>query len=177
MASTLSDFHSAMTAGIAALRGPLHGGANEAAMALISRFRTPDEAEQALLEMLARRELIMGFGHRVYRHSDPRSPVVQRWARRLAATAEQERQYAVAQRIEAVMRREKGLFPNLDFYSALLFHNCGIPTPLFTPVFVISRVAGWAAHFIEQRENNRLIRPTADYTGPPPRPLPSTTRE
>jgi 2-methylcitrate synthase len=177
VASTLSDFHSAMTAGIAALRGPLHGGANEAAMGLISRFRTPDEAEQALREMLARRELIMGFGHRVYRHSDPRSPVVQRWARRLAATAEQERQYAVAQRIEAVMRREKGLFPNLDFYSALLFHNCGIPTPLFTPVFVISRVAGWAAHFIEQRENNRLIRPTADYTGPPPRPLPSTTRE
>ena len=177
VASTLSDFHSAMTAGIAALRGPLHGGANEAAMGLISRFRTPDEAEQALLEMLARRELIMGFGHRVYRHSDPRSPVVQRWARRLTATAEQERQYAVAQRIEAVMRREKGLFPNLDFYSALLFHNCGIPTPLFTPVFVISRVAGWAAHFIEQRENNRLIRPTADYTGPPPRPLPSTTRE
>jgi 2-methylcitrate synthase len=174
VASTLSDFHSAMTAGIAALRGPLHGGANEAAMGLISRFRTPDEAEQALLEMLARRELIMGFGHRVYRHSDPRSPVVQRWARRLAATAEQERQYAVAQRIEAVMRREKGLFPNLDFYSALLFHNCGIPTPLFTPVFVISRVAGWAAHFIEQRENNRLIRPTADYTGPQPRPLPRT---
>ena len=174
VASTLSDFHSAMTAGIAALRGPLHGGANEAAMALIDRFRTPDEAERALLEMLARRELIMGFGHRVYRHSDPRSPVVQRWARRLAAGAEQERQYAVAQRIEAVMRREKGLFPNLDFYSALLFHNCGIPTPLFTPVFVLSRVAGWAAHFIEQRENNRLIRPTADYTGPQPRPLPQT---
>ena len=177
VASTLSDFHSAMTAGIAALRGPLHGGANEAAMALIARFRTPDEAERAVLEMLARRELIMGFGHRVYRHGDPRSPVVQRWAQRLATTAGQERQYAVAQRIEAVMRREKGLFPNLDFYSALLFHNCGIPTPLFTPVFVISRVAGWAAHFIEQRENNRLIRPTADYTGPPPRPLPSPAGE
>ena len=176
VASTLSDFHSAMTAGIAALRGPLHGGANEAAMALIDRFGSPDEAEQALLGMLSRRELIMGFGHRVYRDSDPRSPVVQQWARRLAGTEAQQRQLAVAQRIEAVMRREKGLFPNLDFYSALLFHNCGIPTPLFTPVFVISRVAGWAAHFIEQRENNRLIRPSAAYTGPEPRPLPPTSR-
>ena len=174
VASTLSDFHSAIVAGIAALRGPLHGGANEAAMELIARFRTPDEAERELLEMLARRELVMGFGHRVYRHSDPRSPIAQQWAQRLATTDEQRRQYAVAQRIEAVMRREKGLFPNLDFYSALLFHNCGIPTALFTPVFVISRVAGWAAHYLEQRENNRLIRPTADYTGPQPRPLPRT---
>ena len=172
VASTLSDFHSAMTAGIAALRGPLHGGANEAAMALIERFHDPGEAERALLKMLGRRELVMGFGHRVYRESDPRSPVVKRWAERLAASGEQRRQFAVAQRIEAVMRREKGLFPNLDFYSALLFHNCGIPTPLFTPLFVISRVAGWAAHYLEQRDNNRLIRPTAAYTGPPPRTLP-----
>ena len=172
VASTLSDFHSAMTAGIAALRGPLHGGANEAAMALIERFANPDDAERALLDMLRRRELVMGFGHRVYRESDPRSPVVKQWAERLATTGEQRRQFAVAQRIEAVMRREKGLFPNLDFYSALLFRNCGIPTPLFTPLFVISRVAGWAAHYLEQRENNRLIRPTAVYTGPAPRPLP-----
>ena len=174
VASTLSDFHSAMTAGIAALRGPLHGGANEAAMALIERFHAPDEAERVVLEMLARRELIMGFGHRVYRDSDPRSPVVEEWAQRLAATPEQKLQFAVAQRIETVMRRAKGLFPNLDFYSALVFHFCGIPTPMFTPVFVISRVAGWAAHFIEQRENNRLIRPTADYTGPEPRPFPGS---
>ena len=174
VASTLSDFHSAMTAGIAALRGPLHGGANEAAMALIERFHAPDEAERVVLEMLARRELIMGFGHRVYRDSDPRSPVVKEWAQRLAATPEQKLQFTVAQRIETVMRGAKGLFPNLDFYSALVFHFCGIPTPLFTPVFVISRVAGWAAHFIEQRENNRLIRPTADYTGPEPRPLPES---
>ena len=174
VASTLSDFHSAMTAGIAALRGPLHGGANEAAMALIERFHAPDEAERVVLEMLARRELIMGFGHRVYRDSDPRSPVVKEWAQRLAATPEQKLQFMVAQRIEAVMRGAKGLFPNLDFYSALVFHFCGIPTPLFTPVFVISRVAGWAAHFIEQCENNRLIRPTAHYTGPEPRPLPGS---
>ena len=172
VASTLSDFHSAMTAGIAALRGPLHGGANEAAMALIERFDGPDQAERSLLGMLARRELVMGFGHRVYRDSDPRSPVVKRWARRLAVTGRQQRQFAVAERIEAVMRREKGLFPNLDFYSALLFSNCGIPTPLFTPLFVISRIAGWAAHYVEQRRNNRLIRPTAAYTGPAPRPLP-----
>ena len=172
VASTLSDFHSAMTAGIAALRGPLHGGANEAAMALIERFPDPGEAERALLEMLGRRELVMGFGHRVYRESDPRSPVVKRWAERLAESGAQRRQLAVAQRIETVMRREKGLFPNLDFYSALLFHNCGVPTPLFTPLFVISRVAGWAAHYLEQRDNNRLIRPTAAYTGPPPRPFP-----
>lgn len=171
VASTLSDFHSAMTAGIAALRGPLHGGANEAAMALIERFANPDEAERTLLAMLRRRELVMGFGHRVYRESDPRSPVVKQWAQRLAATDAQQRQFAVAQRIEAVMRREKGLFPNLDFYSALLFHNCGIPTPLFTPLFVISRVAGWSAHYLEQRADNRLIRPTAAYTGPAPRPL------
>lgn len=176
VASTLSDFHSAMTAGIAALRGPLHGGANEAAMALIERLHDPDEAERTLLEMLARRELVMGFGHRVYRESDPRSPVVKRWAERLAASGEQRRQFAVAQRIEAVMRREKKLFPNLDFYSALLFHNCGIPTPLFTPLFVISRVAGWAAHYLEQRADNRLIRPTAAYTGPQPRPLPGAHR-
>ena len=173
VASTLSDFHSAMTAGIAALRGPLHGGANEAAMDLIERFHDPGEAERALLKMLGRRELVMGFGHRVYRESDPRSPVVKRWAERLAASGEQRRQFAVAQRIEAVMRREKGLFPNLDFYSALLFRNCGVPTPLFTPLFVISRVAGWAAHYLEQRDNNRLIRPTAAYTGPPTRPLPN----
>ena len=172
VASTRSDFHSAMTAGIGALRGPLHGGANEAAMALIARCRTPDEAERTVLRMLARRELVMGFGHRVYRAGDPRSPTAQQWAQRLISNAAQERLYAVAQRIEAVMRREKGLFPNLDFYSALLFHNCGIPTALFTPLFVLSRVAGWAAHFIEQRERNRLIRPTAHYTGPPPRPLP-----
>ena len=174
VASTLSDFHSAMTAGIAALRGPLHGGANEAAMALIERFHAPDEAERVVLEMLARRELIMGFGHRVYRDSDPRSPVVKEWAQRLASTPEQKLQFTVAQRIETVMRGAKGLFPNLDFYSALVFHFCGIPTPMFTPVFVISRVAGWAAHFIEQCENNRLIRPTAHYTGPEPRPLPGS---
>ena len=116
--------------------------------------------------MLARRELVMGFGHRVYRHSDPAARLRSSGRSGWRPPTWQRRQYAVAQRIEAVMRREKGLFPNLDFYSALLFHNCGIPTALFTPLFVISRVAGWAAHYIEQRENNRLIRPTAGLYRP-----------
>ena len=172
VASTLSDFHSAMTAGICALRGPLHGGANEAAMELIAGCATPDEAEQGILERLATKSLIMGFGHRVYRTGDPRSPVAHHWATELAVDARQMNLLAVAERIDAVMAREKGLFPNLDFYSALLFHFCGIPTAMFTPLFVISRISGWAAHYIEQRNNNRLIRPTADYTGPEPRPIP-----
>ena len=171
VASTLSDFHSAMTAGICALRGPLHGGANEAAMELIASYATPDQAEEGILERLATKSLIMGFGHRVYKTSDPRSPVAQHWATQLAVDARQKNLLAVAERVDAVMAREKGLFPNLDFYSALLFHFCGIPTPMFTPLFVISRIAGWAAHFIEQHNNNRLIRPTADYTGPEPRPI------
>ena len=172
VASTLSDFHSAITAGICALRGPLHGGANEAAMELMGGFDNVGAAEAGVLEMLARKTLVMGFGHRVYKTSDPRSALAEHWARKLARSDEQQRRLEIGVRIDQVMRREKGLFPNLDFYSALLFLFCGIPTQLFTPLFVISRVAGWAAHFIEQRANNRLIRPTASYIGPNPRPLP-----
>ncbi len=164
--STRADFYSAIAGAIGALRGPLHGGANEAAMALIASFADADEAEQGILERLARKELIMGFGHRVYKRRDPRSPIIKQWARRLGEEARDTQLYAIAERIEAVMRREKRLFPNLDFYSALVYRACGIPASLFTPIFVIARSAGWAAHIIEQRQDNRLIRPLAEYVGP-----------
>jgi 2-methylcitrate synthase len=169
--STLSDFYSAVTAAIGTLRGPLHGGANEAAMALIERYDDPDDAERGILDALTRKDLIMGFGHRVYRISDPRSEVIKAWAKRLAEDVGDKRLYPISERIEEVMWREKRLFPNLDFYSASAYHFLGIPTPMFTPVFVIARITGWAAHIMEQRANNRLIRPTADYTGPDPRPF------
>lgn len=169
--STLADYYSAICSGIGTLRGPLHGGANEAAMELLESFGSPDEAEAGLRERLQRKELIMGFGHRVYKTCDPRSAPVKQLARKLAQTGAQENLLAMAERMEAVMGREKGLFPNLDFYSAVAFHFCGIPASLFTPIFVIARTAGWSAHIVEQRAHNRLIRPTADYTGPGPRPF------
>jgi len=165
VASTLSDVYSAVTAGIGALRGPLHGGANEAAMELIEQFDTPEAAEAGVMRMLAGKEKIMGFGHRIYRSADPRSDVIKRWSKRLGEAGGDLRLYEVSERIEEVMRREKGLFPNLDFYSASVYRACGIPTPLFTPIFVLARVAGWMAHIFEQRCDNRLIRPTAHYIG------------
>jgi 2-methylcitrate synthase len=172
-ASTLADFHSAITSGIGTLRGPLHGGANEEAMALIERFQTADEAEAGVMQMLEQKKLVMGFGHRVYRVSDPRTGPIKAWARKLAVARGDRRIYPIAERIEAVMWREKKLFPNLDFYSAPAYHFAEIPTPLFTPLFVIARTAGWSAHVIEQRANNRLIRPTADYIGHEPRAFPA----
>ena len=168
--STLPDFYSAVTGAIGALRGPLHGGANEAAMELIEKYSTADEAEQGVLEIIAAKKLIMGFGHRVYKISDPRSDVIKAWSKKLAGAHGDQRLYPISERIEQVMRREKKLFPNLDFYSASAYHLCGIPTPMFTPLFVVSRITGWAAHIIEQRADNRLIRPNADYIGPDPRP-------
>ncbi len=165
-AATLSDFHSAITGAIGALRGPLHGGANEAAMALIERFESPQAAAKGVREMLARRELIMGFGHRVYTRSDPRNSVNKRMSKRLAEEAGDDRLYRVSEAIEQVMWDEKKLFANADFYSASMYHFMGIPTYLFTPIFVCSRITGWSAHVFEQRADNKLIRPAAEYTGP-----------
>ncbi|MDC0534603.1 2-methylcitrate synthase [Francisellaceae bacterium] len=167
-AATLSDFHSAITSAIGTLRGPLHGGANEAAMALIQKFNSVEEADKGLRNMLVNKEKIMGFGHRVYRDSDPRSDVIKAWSKKLAKDVGNTFLYPVSEVIEKIMWDEKKLFPNLDFYSASAYHFCGIPTAMFTPIFVCSRVTGWAAHVIEQRENNKLIRPGADYTGPDP---------
>lgn len=168
-AGTLSDFYSAITSAIGTLRGPLHGGANEAAMELIEQFKCPDEVEKRLMEMLAAKAKIMGFGHRVYKDCDPRSEIIKAWSHKLAESKNSLLLFQVSERIEAVMRREKKLFPNLDFYSASAYHYCGIPTHLFTPIFVMSRITGWSAHVFEQRADNRLIRPSSDYTGPAPR--------
>lgn len=171
-AATLSDFYSAITSAIGTLRGPLHGGANEAAMELIERFKTPEEAEKQLMVMLENKAKIMGFGHRVYKDCDPRSDIIKTWSKKLSIEQDSPALYQISERIEAVMRREKKLFPNLDFYSASAYHYCGIPTALFTPIFVMSRITGWSAHIFEQRADNRLIRPTSIYTGPQPRPYP-----
>jgi 2-methylcitrate synthase len=165
-ASTLSDIHSCVTGAIGTLRGPLHGGANEAAMALIQKFQTPDEAEKGLLGMLERKEKIMGFGHAIYRESDPRNAIIKKWSEELAKEVGDTVLYPVSVRCEEVMWREKKLFCNADFFHASAYHFMGIPTELFTPIFVMSRVSGWTAHVKEQRENNRIIRPSADYDGP-----------
>lgn len=170
-AATLSDFYSCVTGAIGTLRGPLHGGANEAAMAVIQRFPDPEAAAAGLRDMLARKEKIMGFGHRVYTTSDPRSDIIKQWAKKLADEKHDDVLYPVSERIEQFMWDEKKLFPNLDFYSASAYHFCGIPTPMFTPLFVISRITGWAAHIMEQRSNNKLIRPAAEYIGPELRPF------
>lgn len=172
-AATLSDFYSAITSAIGTLRGPLHGGANEAAMALIEQYSTPQEAEAGLLQLLANKEKVMGFGHRVYTTCDPRSDIIKKWSFRLGEEKNDLVLYHVSERIEEVMWREKSLFPNLDFYSASAYHYCNIPTFLFTPIFVMSRITGWAAHVFEQRADNKLIRPTSEYIGPDSRPFPT----
>ena len=168
--ATLSDLHSAVTGAIGTLRGPLHGGANEAAMALIEQFDSADAARVGVRKMLEQKAKIMGFGHAVYKESDPRNQVIKAWSQKLAEEAGDTVLYPVSEAIDTVMREEKRLFPNLDFYSASAYHFMGIPTYLFTPIFVCSRITGWAAHIMEQRANNKLIRPAADYTGPEPRP-------
>ena len=164
--ATLSDMHSAVSGAIGALRGPLHGGANEAAMELIQKFDSVAAADAGVHEMLANKALIMGFGHRVYTTTDPRNEVNKRMSKALATEAGDSLLYPVSEVIEKIMWDEKKLFANADFYAATVYHFMGVPTYLFTPIFVCSRITGWAAHVMEQRANNKLIRPAADYTGP-----------
>lgn len=169
VASTLSDIHSCVTASIGALRGPLHGGANEAAMEMITQWSTPEEAEKGIADMLAQKKLIMGFGHAVYTEFDPRNAIIKKWAEKLSQEVGDTVLYPVSCAVEKKMKDEKGLFANADFFHASAYHFMGIPTELFTPIFVMSRVTGWTAHVMEQRANNRIIRPNAEYTGPAPR--------
>ena len=166
IASTLSDFYSATTGAIGALRGPLHGGANEAAMELIEAYKTPEDAAKGVIEKLDNKELVMGFGHRVYTTADPRNRVIKGCSKDLAEENGDTTLYDISRAIETTMWEEKSMFPNLDFYSASTYKYLAIPTDLFTPIFVMSRMTGWAAHIMEQRANNKLIRPGAEYTGP-----------
>jgi 2-methylcitrate synthase len=168
-ASTLSDLHSCITAAIGSLRGPLHGGANEKAMDMLAQYASPEEAEADVLRKLATRELIMGFGHAVYRKRDPRNAIIKEWSRQLAEQVGDTVLFAVSDTVERVMKEQKNMFANADFFHASAYNFMGIPTKLFTPIFVMSRITGWAAHCFEQRANNRIIRPGADYTGPPDR--------